>query len=361
VAIFKYQGVLARQSAGHKIISVVAKASDVSAFASMARAGRDATGALHGFQRPQIAGHIREIREYLRTPDAVLPSSIVVGFTNSVEVRDIANGIVEVSIDASNGPPGYVIDGQQRLSALAGLPEKDFDILVSVLVCPDLEELRRQFVLLNSVRPLPKELVYELLPGIPDLPNRRSSRGFAAQLTERLNFDPASSLRGLIYQHTNPSGIIRDTAIQKLIMHSLSDGAIRAMPEKTRLRNGFQLLSDFFGGVRCVFADDWCNHTPKTSRLVHGAGVQAMGFVMEFLVGRDGAQTREDFTRGLSALKGRTAWTHGAWRFSDSELLPWNRLESSHRQVMKLAQYLVAIVRSSPRHEIQSAPTPSRS
>jgi hypothetical protein len=240
------------------------------------------------------------------------------------------------------------------------LPEKDFELFVSVLVCRDSEELRRQFVLLNSTRPLPKALIYELLPGTSGLPNRLTSRSFAAALTERLNFDPSSSLRGKIYQYTNPSGVIRDTAIQKVIMHSMSDGALREMPEKKQFVGGFDLISEFFAAVQKVFASEWEGHTAKTSRLVSGAGVQALGFVMELLVGRDGAQTREEFTRGITALQGKTAWSSGSWKFSQTEQLPWNKLENTHHQIMALAQYLVAIVRSDSKREFRLEPSPGR-
>jgi hypothetical protein len=218
-------------------------------------------------------------------------------------------------------------------------------LFVSILVCDDYEELRRQFVLLNSTRPLAKALIYELLPGTGGLPNRYSSRAFAAALTERLNFTDKSSLKGLIYQHTNPKGVIRDTAIQTVIMRSVSDGAIREMPERKQLTKGYDLLNAFFAAVQKVFEKDWNGHTPKTSRLKHGAGIQALGFVMELLVGRDGAQSQEDFERGLSVLKGHTAWTSGSWRFSDSEEVPWNKLENTSRQISALSQHLVSMVR----------------
>ena len=345
MSIFKFRGQLAQQNDKHQAIMITACASEVLAFASIARAGRDTKGVLQGFQRPQIAAHIREIRDYLRTEDAVLPNCIVVGFVDDIKVRERSDGWMEVVIDASQGAPGYIIDGQQRLSALAGLPEKDFKLFVSVLVCKDYEELRRQFVLLNSTRPLGKALIYELLPGTAGLPNRYSSRSFAAALTERLNFTEGSSLKGKIYQHTNPKGFIRDTAIQAVIMRSVSDGAIREYPESKQLAKGYELLNAFFWGVHDVFRDEWNDHTPKSSRLVHGAGIQALGYVMELLVGRDGAQKKEDFARGLSVLKGHTAWTRGSWRFSDTEEIPWNRLENTSRQINGLAQHLVSIVR----------------
>jgi hypothetical protein len=81
--------------------------------------------------------------------------------------------------------------------------------------------------------------------------------------------------------------------------------------------------------------------------------------VMEFLVGRDGAQSVADFEDGLKALKGKTAWTSGAWRFSETDLLPWNKLENTHRQIMALSQYLVTTVRNDPRRQFKLEPSPA--
>jgi len=242
-----------------------------------------------------------------------------------------------------------VVDGQQRLTALSGLPNKEFEVFVSVLVCGDYEELRRQFVLINNTRPLPKALIYELLPGVDGLPARLSSRSSAAYLTERLNYDSTSSLRGQIYQHTNPSGVIRDTAIQKVIMSSASDGALRdfrALDDESD--RSFNLISEFYGAVQDVFPDDWKGHAPKTSRLVHGAGIVAMGYVMELLYARDRADDRSTFARGLSVLRGRTAWTHGSWKFGEEEIVPWNSVQNVQRQIMALAHHLVTVVKRSP-------------
>ena len=343
---FTYLGVRAKQSSSHEVISIAARASDILQFAHIDRAGRDASGSLRGFQRPQIASHIAEIRDYLKTDTAVLPNPIVVVFVGGVEIESVDGSVAKVIIEANaEDPPGYVVDGQQRLTALAGLADKDFEVFVSILVCQDFEELRQQFVLINSTRPLPKALIYELLPGVKGLPKRLTSRSFAATLTERLNFDCDSSLRGMVSQHTNPSGVIRDTALQKVIMQSVSDGAIREFPKDEQFGRGFHLISNFFQAVKNVFPDDWNEHTPKTSRLVHGAGIVAMGFVMEIIVARTGASDTSQFEAGLACLRGHTAWTSGAWKFSDQEVVPWNSIENTPRQIMALSQHLVTIVR----------------
>lgn len=183
-----YLTVCAQQSAEHKVLSFATTAADVLRFASIDRIGRDAQGELSGFQRPQVAAHIREIRDYLERPDAVLPNPIVVAFTDRVATEELGDGLVRLSIDMDRGTPGLVVDGQQRLSALAEV-NRDFQIFVSVLICRDEAELRRQFVLINNTKPLPKSLIYELLPTVSDLPPRLSRRSIAADITARLNFE----------------------------------------------------------------------------------------------------------------------------------------------------------------------------
>jgi hypothetical protein len=194
---------------------------------------------------------------------------------------------------------------------------------------------------------LPKALIYELLPNVSDLPEQFASRSFAAALTERLNFKD-SSLKGMIYQHTNPTGVIRDTAIQKVIMMSAENGALREIallpdaPERA-----FKVISDYYEAVKETFPGDWKGHTPKTSRLVHGAGIRAMGYVMDLLWERNGARNEVAFREGLKCLVGHTAWTRGSWKFAENEIVPWNAIQNVDKQINGLAHYLVNVVRRS--------------
>lgn len=129
------------------------------------------------------------------------------------------------------------------------LEGRDFEVLVSAVICAHEAELRRQFVPVNNTRPLPKSPINELLPGVDGRPSRLSSRSFASKLTARLNYAPSSFLRGEIYQHTNPAGRIKDTAIQPVIMNSLSDGVIceflRRDDDGAGAQRCFDLISDY--------------------------------------------------------------------------------------------------------------------
>lgn len=343
---FTYRAIQAKQSPNHQILSFAARPTDILAFSEIERVNRSEDGTLTGFQRHQIAPHIKEIRDYLSHDNAILPNPIVIAFVQGTSVKNIEPGLTELTINAAENKPGFVVDGQQRLTALSGLLEKDFEVLVSALICKDYDEMRQQFVLLNNTRPLPKALIYELLPLTPDLPERFTARAFAAKLVEMLNYDENSSLHGQIKQHTNPTGIISDTAIQKIVMNSVSDGAIREfMGSDDYVDKSFALLSDYFAAIQQVFPEAWKGHKPKTSRLIHGAGVVAMGYLMEFLYSRHGATSINTFVPVLDKLSSRCYWTGGVWPFSTTDQRDWNKIQNVPQDIMTLASYLVGIAK----------------
>ena len=207
MTIHRFKAIRARQAADHDVFVFAAKPSDVLSFSEIERVGRSDDGQLKGFQRHQIASHIKEIRDYLARDDALLPNAVILAFIDGVKIKELGHGIVDVEIDARNGKPGFVVDGQQRLSALSGLQKPGFEVFVSALICKDYNELRQQFVLINNTRPLPKTLIYELLPTVEGLPARFTARKFAARIVDRLNCTSGTSLFGEVRQHTNPKGM----------------------------------------------------------------------------------------------------------------------------------------------------------
>lgn len=358
-----FSAVYAKQSAMHDVLTFTASAADILAFAAIDRAGRESDGSLSGFQRPQIAGHIRNIRDYLEQDDAVLPNPIVVAFLGGLTVVDRQeNGHCRVVIDTSGSTkPGLVVDGQQRLTALSQTSRTTFQLFISAIVCRNEAELKRQFVLINSARPLPKSLIYELLPTMQGLSRKMGERALAAELTARLNFTEGSALQGLIHQHTNPDGILKDTAIQKVIMNSASDGIMRELlQEPDGIMLCYNLINEYYWAIRNTFPGDWEGHKPKSSRLVHGAGIVAMGHVMELLAYFDKATKCDEFAVGLACLKPKTAWTQGEWDFGNGERRSWRGIQNVGSDIAMLSDYLVREVRSDQRDRLWSAEHSSR-
>lgn len=360
---YQFKAIRAKQAEGHEVFCFAAEPADVLGFSEIDRVGRQDDGELKGFQRHQVAPHIKEIRDYLTRDDALLPNAVIVAFLDNVTVTDLDSGIVEVSINVLEGQnrPGFVVDGQQRLTALSGIRKPGFQVFVSALVCKDYNELRQQFVLINNTRPLPKALIYELLPTVEGLPERFTARKFAARLVDRLNFRADSVLEGEIRQHTNPKGVLSDTAIQKIIMNSASDGAVRRLIEQSGAtfegllaleESAFKLFNEYFRAIKYVFGAEWDGMNPKTSRLRHGAGLVAMGFVMEQLCSTELPNCATDYDKfvlGLEALQPYTAWTRGSWQFSDELKTSWNGIQNTPTDINILIDYLVRTLKRSLR------------
>jgi DGQHR domain-containing protein len=346
----KFSVLAPTQSERYPVFCFNATADQIAQIARIERAGRDEDGVLEGFQRSQIAGHIDNIADYLDKEHSILPNAIVVGFTKGAKVKIGKDGSGVVTIDTTKGPPGWIVDGQQRFTALSRIRNRTFQVVVTGFVCPTIQELQRQFILINSARPLPKALVYELLPQVLDLPQSLVTRALASRVTETLNYSEGSSLKGLIKQQTNPTGVIADVSMHKLILNSMSDGALRlyAKEPKKLVQSGGDMISEFFHAVKHTFRDAWDGHTPKTSRLVHGTGIVAMGYVMETLNSATNATDRDEFASGLRPLVGKTSWTQGNWDFG-VESRSWNSIQNVPRDVRQLSMYLVQVVKRGAR------------
>ena len=198
-----------------------------------------------------------------------------------------------------------------------------------------------------------------MLPNVDGLPEKFSSRSFAARMVEKLNYTKTDDqgFYGRIRQHTNSSGKLSDLAIQKIVMESATNGAIRSFIEQhpptldpdsisTIEKKSFELIHTFFSAVKDVFPDAWINTTPKNSRLVHGAGLVSMGFVMELLFVGFGEVSKEKFIQGLSLLKPKTAWTEGKWHFTKDDHRPWNGIQNTPSDIDLLTNYLIRNLRN---------------
>ena len=102
---------------------------------------------------------------------------------------------------------------------------------MTAFVTSDEDDQRAQFILVNSTKPLPKGLIYELLPATqgtlaPDLERKR----FPSYLLERLNYDEDSPLEDLIRTPTTPDGLIKDNSVLRMLENSLNDGALVPLP-----------------------------------------------------------------------------------------------------------------------------------
>ena len=175
---------------------------------------------------------------------------------------------------------------------------KKFPICVVSFIAKSDAEQREQFILVNSTKPLPKGLIYELLPSTNALlPTFLERRRFSATVLERLNHDIDSPFEKLIRTPTNGDGVVADNSILKMLENSLTDGVLYRFNDDELEDRGAEkmlgVLKAFWGAVEEVFPNAW-GKPPRHSRLMHGAGIVGMGFVMDAIADRHRKKRRID-------------------------------------------------------------------
>jgi DGQHR domain-containing protein len=355
-----------RQGRGRELYSFAIDGKLVPQIATVSRIRRDEQTQLHGYQRPEVLAHVAAIRRYIETDDSpLLPNAIVIAFDERVRFEAgttepgspdyVQSGTLVIPI--TDGPehdrPGFIVDGQQRSAAIRDAQIEQFPVTISAFITNESADQRSQFILVNSTKALPKGLIHELLPGASGaLPVPLRVRRLPATLLERLNFESESPLHRMVQTPTNPTGYIKDNSVLRMLENSLSDGALYRFRNDEALPNTGQmltLLSNFWAAVREVFPDAW-NKPPRRSRLMHGAGIVSMGYLMDAIAHArhdgDGIVGQEEFAADLKAIADDCHWTDGEWIFRDGVTRKWNDIENTHRDVQRLTDFLLTCYRA---------------
>jgi DGQHR domain-containing protein len=332
---------------------------------TVSRIHRDDDGQIGGYQRPEVLRHVRAIRDYLESPGALMPNAIVIAFDSRVrfepapDVKATAGSaagsiLIPASEPGSPNAPGWVVDGQQRVAALRDAQLASFPVPVVAFITDDLREQRAQFILVNNTKPLPKGLIHELLPDTEGhLPLALLRKRYPSKLLSLLNLLPESPMAGAIKTPTMPDGRIRDNSVLKMIENSITDGALY------RYRNPqtgegdtsrmLQVLWNFWEAVANTWPEAW-RLPPRKSRLTHGAGIVSLGYVMDEItevctVGAD-VPAIDTYAAHLEPLVEICAWTRGQWDFGLREHRPWNEIQVTPKDILKLADLLLQTYRN---------------
>ncbi len=325
--------------------------------ATVSRIRRGEEQELFGYQRPEVYSHIREIRHYLESDRPMIPNAIVVAFDDSVsfvtapgraagEYSEHGELVIPLRSEGAE-LPGWIVDGQQRAAAIREAEIDSFPICVSAFIADDHQEQREQFILVNSTKPLPRSLIYELLPATNSkLPSNLQKRRYPAYLLNRLNSDPDSPFFELIKSPTTPDGYVKDNSVLRMLENSLTDGALHQFRDPFTGRGDetkiLEVVKFFWEAVAQTFPESWAL-PPRRSRLMHGAGIVAMGYVMDAIADRYRGEPMsvEIFREDLLPLKSICRWTDGYWDFGVGDVRRWNELQNTMKDTMKLANLLL--------------------
>lgn len=322
-------------------------------------------GKLVGYQRPEVQRHIKNIVEYLNGPDVLFPNSLILAFSSQVlfdpyeKLQASGNqavGVLSIPVPREGAPPpGWIVDGQQRSRALAETERSDLLVPVTAFVTDDVDVQRDQFLRINSVKPLPKRIITELLPTLDTpLPDRMEVRKTPSMLCNQLAQDPSSPFFELIRRPSTPRSeygthVVNDTSLIKVIEDSLNSPSGCLFPHQN-LATGeadvdsiWEVLRIWWTGVRNTFPTAW-GRRPRESRLMHSVGIRAMGGLMDRIMpGIDPSHPNalEHVEQELQPLQAVCKWTEGQW--TDLNGLAWNELKCTSRHLRAVTQYLADV------------------
>jgi DGQHR domain-containing protein len=352
-----------RQGSGVNVFSFFIKGSEIARVAEISRISRDDDDALKGFQRKEIQNHVKGIVEYLDRGDVLFPNAIILALSPEVEfkqsrgptpegVADVAQiGTLSIPIREEGHRVAWIVDGQQRSLALSRTRNTGIAVPVVAFISGDIETQREQFILVNKARPLPVRLINELLPEIGvQLPRDLSLRKIPSQLCNLLNRDSKSPFFELIRrmsQEELKSAVIIDTALVKVMRNSINNplGALALYKDagsgQSDIDGMYRTMFTFWHAVRDVFPEAW-GKSPTKSRLMHSAGIQAMGILMDRIMTRLHNQTdpRNEVQQSLRRLRSHCHWTEGEW---DGLSLKWNEVQNVPKHIRGLSDLLVRL------------------
>lgn len=362
--ILRTRAIRLDQNSEHPLYLLGLTGTQIHQIAEISRVSRNDAGKLIGYQRPEVKKHVAEIAEYLDKEEQLLfPNALILALSSGVKftrsrgpkVTDgsIA-GILEITVPKNGDPkPGWIVDGQQRALALSKSKRMDLPVPIAAFVADTIELQRDQFLRINNTRPLPRGLVTELLPEVSTLlPPKLAARKIPSAVCNMLNTEEASPFFGLIKRSSGGKAakkraVISDNSIIRMIEESLSSPSGCLFPYRniatgeTDFEGIWAILVTYWTAVRETWPNAWGKPASK-SRLLHGAGIRALGRLMDRIMPTIPLTSVDAAFRAqeeLALIKDQCHWTSGAWEELGG--LRYNEIQNVPRHIRLLSSVLI--------------------
>ncbi|GAA0742649.1 DGQHR domain-containing protein [Dactylosporangium roseum] len=353
------------QTNSHPLYLFTLTAAEVLQIADVSRVSRDEAGTLIGYQRPEVQSHVQDIVDYLDSDPVIFPNAIIMALSSTVKfvagrgpktTDGLATiGTLTLPLPTGGQPrPAWIVDGQQRAVALSRARRTDLPVPITAFVADAVSLQRDQFLRVNNTKPLPRSLVTELLPEVDSpLPTHLTVRKAPSFLCDRLNNDPDSPFYRMIKRASTSKkdaarAVIADNSVVQMLQESYTSPAGCLYPYRnlstgdTDIDGIHHALCVYWSAIRDAFPDAW-GKSAIDSRLMHGAGIRAMGRLMDRVLGTIDVHQPEataEIRKHLDLVAPHCRWTSGTWEESG---LRWDAVENVHGHIQKLSNYLIRV------------------
>lgn len=346
-----------QQGEGVEIYAFFLPGDQVTQVADISRLRRG-DASLEGFQRKEIRAHVAEIAEFLKQGSVLFPNAIILALSPQVRFKsargpsgengDVRSGELLIPVRPEGQRPAWIVDGQQRSLALARAEQAHLQVPIVAFVSDEVETQREQFILVNKAKPLSSRLIDELLPSMSmTLPKSLKPRQLPSALCAALADSHGSPLQGLIKRESQgegEKGVITDSGLTRAIAANLRpSGALGAYDLDGGIDAAFQALCLYWSAVRDAFPEAW-GRSSEESRLMHSAGIQAMGALMDPIWTRADANPdpAAEVAAALTRIAPHCRWTEGHW---EGLGWAWDDIQATSKHIKGLSEHLLKLDR----------------
>lgn len=222
-------------------------------------------------QRILKPARAREIGEYIKQANSLLPNSLVVSLTEQVTIAPSGSANTKIiNFPNDEGKFAYILDGQHRLEGFKYSDGIEFDLPVVALHNAD-EALRAKiFADINSKQERVSDVqLLALYYQIRDLPQDTAA---VMDVITRLNTDPDSPVRGKVMTLDDDKGTwIRNSTMKQWLSPILGSGGVlhqRTVAEQT------EIVKAYLNGIAKLWPEEWGNF--KDFNLCRPTGFEIM-------------------------------------------------------------------------------------
>ena len=238
-------------------------------------------------QRIMNPHRAKEIGEYLKQPNSLLPNAIVLSLTPDVKIEKTGtDGVKVIRFPSTEGKFAYILDGQHRLAGFDHTDGLAFDLPVVAIHNADDTLRGKIFADINSKQERVSDVhLLSLYYQIKDLPVEETP---VMDVVESLNRDVDSPLKGRIRMMDTDRGTwIKNTALKKYLGPHLTAGG--SLATKTAAEKA-HIMKEYFRAVSQLWPEAWGD--PSKFNLCRPLGFEIMLSVFP------GARRRCDLNRG---------------------------------------------------------------
>lgn len=196
----------------------------------------------------------KEIGDYIRQENSLLPNSLVVSLTEDVDIGTTGDPATRaIRFPNTDGKFAYVLDGQHRLEGFKHSDGLEFDLPVVAIYNADDGLRGKIFADINSKQQRVSDVhLLSLYYQIRELPVDETP---VMDVVNRLHTDTDSPLRGKIQMLDNDKGTwVKNIGLKKLLAPHLMSGGVIA--RKTPAEQA-KILKEYFRAVSRVWPEAW--------------------------------------------------------------------------------------------------------